>query len=338
MRQERMDVRPRQTNARLIENLNPAIGNGWRSAIGLPLQVCCNWIGGGVRPSHRGRLALHAYVTMSEIGNATGRRYWRRLIFLGLLVVLVSGVTLRAFAFQGDVSEPCMQRTRIARSVGSGARGGYNPHVTKLSRAARLSAYHTSKFVFQRLSIPLVVFIIFQVLLRLLGEIQPKKMWLWILVAIGAYWIVALVIFAVNTVRGLAGKLPRKLSRRQRRKIIEHLKSYPSDGRIVNVKVCYQQDRDSEKEAHNYADDIITAIQQAGWRVNWEGQGCYDEPEHSSGLWVYGQNPKGLGQPLTREIVATAFKRAGVEVDEDRETVIGWTFIVVGHGGKGLAR
>jgi hypothetical protein len=74
-------------------------------------------------------------------------------------------------------------------------------------------------------------------------------MWLWLLLTVGIYWFVALVIFAVNTVRGLVAKLPRRLTGKQKRRIIAYLEKYRDDKRIVQVKICYDPDTEKEKEA-----------------------------------------------------------------------------------------
>jgi hypothetical protein len=132
--------------------------------------------------------------------------------------------------------------------------------------------------------------------------------------------------------------LPRRLTRRQKKRITEYLEKYKGDGRIVQIKICYHPDREIETEAQDYAEDIISVIRQSGWRVDVGEQEARDESEHSLGLWVYGLNQRGLAEPLTRAIIATAFNKASVEMNEDREITMEWTFIVVGHKAKGGAQ
>jgi hypothetical protein len=251
-------------------------------------------------------------------------------IFLGFLIVLAAASPATTYASSQTESWGSLPALKV---LGRRRVWTYNPPTVSKSTAVRLACHHTEIFARKELLLGLAILWMLETASYWLEILSRKEFLLFVLGSVAVYLLVVVITLLYNVV--WSERLPRRLSRGQKSRIIKYLEKYRDDGRIVQVKICYHPDAEEEKEARDYADDIISAIRQSGWRADRSDQVAHDEPEHSSGLWVYGLNQRGLQEPLTRAIIATAFNKARVEMNQNRETKMGWTCIVVGHREKG---
>ena len=127
---------------------------------------------------------------------------------------------------------------------------------------ARLVFHHTMLFARGEALYGLVTGLVTIFISWKMGSLTCDKFQLTILVVILVYVVAIFGDFFFNLVRHRS--LPRRLSRRQVRRIIAYLKPYCDDGRIVFAEICYDPKVDNAKEARDYANDIISAIRQSG--------------------------------------------------------------------------
>jgi hypothetical protein len=208
----------------------------------------------------------------------------------------------------------------------------YNPSSMLKPATVQIAYYHTNIFAHREVLAGLAVGLLLAPISYWVGLLSRSIFLLSVLSLLVVYALVVIVAFFFNLLNWRS--LPRRLSRKQKRQMVEYLGKYRDDQRTVLVKVCYDPDRERVKEARDYADDIVSVLRQGGWGVEVASQESQDENEHRSGLWVYGQAQRGHRDPFTREIIAAAFGKAGVEIHQDHENSITWTFIVVGHRRK----
>ena len=125
------------------------------------------------------------------------------------------------------------------------------------------------------------------------------------------------VIFIYNCIRWRdLPDPPRHLKWKQRQHIADVLRQ--TEPNIASMSLW-----DGVQDAQTFADEIKAAFQDAGWAVDIGDNHLTGDLEHEFGLWVYGHSRSWDSASKARELIAVAFRRAGVPIHVDRRTNLG---------------
>jgi len=211
---------------------------------------------------------------------------------------------------------------------------GYNPCIMYKRgttwAVARSAFYYTEDLARGELALGALASGLYAALVSYCVGLLPRKIFLLsVLVLIIVYALFIVIAFIYNMLWWK--HLPRRLGKKQKKWITEYLETYRDDVRRVHISIYHHPEADKAKEARDYADDIRTAIETAGWIVETDSEDSLSETEYCSGLSVYGAGIKSEKGPPSRQVIAAALRGGKVKFWYDYQNPMPETTIVVGH-------